>query len=68
MVLRIHSDGFYLLESHARGRSREKSFLGDIYKNQSDNNGAIITIYKIIKNVIASASEAQCGALFVNTR
>ena len=36
--------------------------------NQNDNNRAILTISQIIKNIMASASEAKCAALFINTR
>ena len=30
------------------------------------NNGAVLTIFKIIKAVMLSAAEAELGALFVN--
>ena len=36
--------------------------------NQNDNNGAILAITQIIKNLMASASEAECEALFINYR
>ena len=32
------------------------------------NNGAVITISQIIKDVVSSAAEADLGALFVNCR
>ena len=32
------------------------------------NNGAIVTIYQIIKSVMSSAAEAELGALFINCR
>ena len=43
-------------------------FLGSQYFDQSDNNGAIITISKIIKNIMASASEKEYVAIFINYR
>ena len=36
--------------------------------NKNDNNGTIFTISQIIKNVMASTSEAECVALFINVR
>ena len=36
--------------------------------NQSDNNEYIIAILQISKNVMASASKAECAALFINTK
>ena len=32
------------------------------------NNGAVLTISKIIKAVISSAAEAELGALFINSK
>ena len=32
------------------------------------NNGAVLTIAQIIKNVMSSAAEAELGALFINCR
>ena len=32
------------------------------------NNGAILTIAQIIKAVLASAAEAELGALFINAK
>ena len=32
------------------------------------NNGAVLNIAKIIKNVMTSAADAEIGALFINTR
>ena len=34
----------------------------------SPNNGAVLTITKIIKAVMSSATEAELGALFVNCK
>ena len=32
------------------------------------NNGAVLTISKIVKAVMSSTEEAKCGALFINVR
>ena len=32
------------------------------------NNGAVLTIAQIIKNIMSSAAEAELGALFINCR
>ena len=33
-----------------------------------ENNGAVLTIAKIIKNVMTSAAHAEIGALYINSR
>jgi hypothetical protein len=69
MILRMHSDASYLSVSRARSRAGGHFFLGtNNYKDAKENNGAILTISQIIKNVMASAAEAECGALFINTK
>ena len=68
MILNIHSDASYLSEPHAKSR------YGGIYfmaTTPSDNspitiNGAVHIHANICKNVIASAAEAELGALFHN--
>ena len=32
------------------------------------NNGAVLTVAQIIKNVMMSAADAEIGALYINTR
>ena len=65
MVLASHSDASYLSESKARSRAG-----GHFFMSKDDatpaNNGAILTVYQIIKAVMSSASEAELGALFIN--
>ena len=67
MVLAIHSDASYLVESKARSRAGGHFFMSD---NSSDppNNGAVLSIAQIIKNVMTSAADAEIGALYINTR
>ena len=66
MMLDIHSDASYLSESESKSRAAGHFFLGK--KNESFNNGAIITISKIIKHVMSSASEAETVAIFYNCK
>jgi hypothetical protein len=76
MCLHIHSDASYLSEAHARSRACGTLFL--IHKpaypfNPANNtlppyNGPIHTISAIMANVMASATEAELGALFHNAR
>ncbi len=69
MVLRIQSDASYLSEAKARSRSGGHFYLGDKPSNQPERgNGAILTTSTIMRNVMASAAEAECGALFNNTK
>jgi hypothetical protein len=69
MILRMHSDGSYLSKTRARSRAGGHFFMGSTnYNDSKENNGAILTISQIIKNVMASAAEAECGALFINTK
>ena len=62
MILKIHSDAAYLAASKARSQSGSFIFLGNI--DGSLINGFIHVIAKILKNVLASASEAEISALF----
>ena len=38
------------------------------HNDTSENNGAIHTTCEIIKNVMSAASEAECGATFINCK
>eukprot|EP00804_Cyclotella_cryptica_P029613 CCRYP_017300-RA/>CCRYP_017300-RA protein AED:0.41 eAED:0.44 QI:0/-1/0/1/-1/1/1/0/306 len=67
MILAAHSDASYLSETMARSRAG-----GHFFLSENDavprNNGAILTLVKIIKSVISSAAEAKLGALYINAR
>ena len=70
MILHIHSDASYNSEAKARSQDGGHFYLG---KNASvrttmHNNGAILKTSTIMRNVMESASEAECGALFNNTK
>ena len=67
MILALHSDASYLSEPGAKSRAGGHFYL----KNKTDrdtNNGAVLTLSKIIKHVMTSASEAEIAALFLNCK
>ena len=67
MVLVGHSDASYLSESKARSRAGGHFFMSTDTADPP-NNGAVLTVAQIIKNVMSSAAEAELGALFINCR
>ena len=67
MILAIHSDALYLSETNARSRVVGYFYVSDNSPNLP-NNGAIITIAQIIKQVMLLATEAKLGALYINCR
>ena len=70
MVLNIHSDASYLSETRARSRVAGYYFLGSNPEKGKPikMNGAIYTFCGILKFVVASAAEAELGALFLNCK
>ena len=70
MILNLHSDASYISEYGARSRAGVYFFLSS-EPNPSSTlafNGSIFVLSHIIKNVLASAAEAELGSLFFNTR
>ena len=70
MVLNIHSDASYLSETRARSRLSGFFFLGR-KSNPTKTivlNGALYIMCGIFKFVVASAAEAELGALFLNCK
>ncbi|KAK1740971.1 hypothetical protein QTG54_008223 [Skeletonema marinoi] len=67
MVLNVHSDAGYLNETKARSRAGGHFFLSSNNDNPP-NNGAILNIAHIIKNVMSSATEAELAALYITAR
>ena len=65
MILRIYSDTSYLSVTKARSRATGFFYLSDKSENPP-LNGAIHVLCVILKNVLASAAEAETGAVFVN--
>ena len=69
MILKIHSDASYLSEAKARSRAGGHFYMGDQPSNQPERgNGPILNKSTIMRNVMSSAAEAECGALFDNTK
>jgi hypothetical protein len=76
MYLNIHSDASYLSEAKVRSRIEGTFFISDRPKYASatpsptatppQHNGAIHIISSIVRNVMASATEAELVALFHN--
>jgi len=68
MILNIHSDASYLTEPKARSRLGGFYFLGTNPQNNQplQLNGPIHVMASICKFVVASAAEAELGALFHN--
>jgi hypothetical protein len=67
MVLAVHSDASYLSEPKARSRAGGHFFLSDNSIFPA-NNGAVLNIAQIIRNVMSSAAEAEIGAMYINAR
>ena len=78
MYLHIHSDASYLSESKARSRAGGIFFLSSRPSDPTKTpeptatlppfNGAIHIVSSIMKAVLASATEAELGALFYNVK
>ena len=66
MILHCHSDAAYLVASRARSRAGGFLWLGN--KDGELVNGSIAVLAKLIRCVMASASEAEVAALFMNAR
>ena len=68
MILNIHSDASYLSEPKARSRLGGTFFMGTAPKDgvPIQLNGPILVLANICKFVVASAAEAELGALFYN--
>jgi hypothetical protein len=77
MVLHCHSDASYLSERRARSRCGGHHWLSShpthrLHQQSTvptpPNNGAVLTVSNIMKNVMAAASEAELGGVFFNAR
>lgn len=70
MILHIHSDGSYLSAPKARSRAGGFFYLGDKVKDPSStkSNGPVYIMTKMLRNIMASAAEAEVGSTFKNTR
>ena len=63
MILAIHTNASYLSEPNAKSFATMHFYLTN-NNNPDLNNGAILTLSAIIKDVMASASGAELTALF----
>jgi hypothetical protein len=67
MILAGHSDASYLSEPKARSRAGAHFFLSN-NAEIPPNNGAVLNIAHVIKNVMSSAAEAELAALYIAAR
>ena len=70
MILHIYSDASYISEPEARSRSGRYFFLGPKYhtpiQEMRPENGPVHVECSIMRNLMASATEAELGGLFEN--
>ncbi len=68
MILNIHSDASYLLEANARSRACDHFFMRWMPKDGESIhiNGAFHISTTILRFIVASAAEAELGALYHN--
>ena len=70
MIMNVHSDASYLSEANARSRACGHFFMGWTPTDGDPIrlNGAFFTLCAILRFVVASAAEAELGALFLNCK
>ena len=75
MQLSIHSDASYLSVSQARSRSSGVHFISEgpsDLENTEDfvptTNNILLVMCKIMRNIMASAAEAEYATIFINTQ
>jgi hypothetical protein len=67
MILAVHSDASYLSKPKAHSRAGGHFFLST-NTQLLENNGAILNIAHIIKNVMSLVTEAELAALYIMAR
>jgi hypothetical protein len=67
MVLAVHSNASYLSEPKAHSRARGHFFLSSD-TTVPPNNGAVLNIAHIIKNVMSLATKAELAGLYIMVR
>ncbi len=67
MVLSVHSNASYLSKPNACSRAGGHFFLSSD-TTIPPNNGAVLNISHIIKNIMSSATEAECVGLYIMVR
>jgi hypothetical protein len=68
MILKVHSDASYNSEPKARSQAGGHFYMGNRDTNDDTTQGTILATTAIMNAILASASEAEIGALFENTR
>jgi hypothetical protein len=69
MILKIHSDASYLSAPKACSRHAGCFYLCKHASNKPEiGNGPLLVTSTIMRNIMSSAAEAECGALFNNTK
>ena len=75
MQLYLHSDSSYLSVSQDRSPYRGVHFLTEGPPNHNNPedlvltvNGIILSVWKIMRKIIASAAEAEYGTIFINAQ
>ena len=70
MILNVHSDASCLSEPRAKSRVAGVYFMGDVPEHGKPIllNGNIFMMCSMLKFVVASAAEAELGALFINEK
>jgi hypothetical protein len=66
MMLKIDSDAAYLVRPEAQSRVGGYHYMS--IKDGTLLNGPIIVLAKIIKNVMASAAEAEVAGIYLNAQ
>ena len=64
MILSVDSDAAYLVLPKAKSRIAGFYYLTD--RDSSYYNSPILVVCKTLKNVVASAAEAETGGIFLN--
>jgi hypothetical protein len=65
MILKMHSNASYLSEAKARSWAGGHFYMGDQPSSQPERgNDPLLTKSTIMCNVMSSAAEAECGALY----
>ena len=67
MVLAEYSDASYLSKTNAQSQTRGHFSMSNNHP-YPPNNGALLAIAQIIKAVVSSSTDAEIGALYINSR
>ena len=75
MQLAIHLDASYLSVAQARSRASGVHFLTEVPHEPENTeyfvpttNGILLLVCKIMRNIMASAAEAEYGTIFINSQ